>query len=453
MIISTPKIGDLSDANTLTMSNTLANAQITADFSYNKPAKNRPRSTSASIASTTTTSITSENASQPRQRRASTAVDGYVARVGFDTLGCDDTAEYAFTLQAKTDGWRRTKTSRTFLVGTDLNDYSAHALQWVMENMVENGDEIVALRVVPIELRDSLSKTGIPSFQGQESAARSEANNIMSTIRDRNLSNKEISIVVEYMVGNVRDTIQHMIKLYQPDMLVVGTRGRSSVKGFLLGSVSRYCLHHSPVPVIVVRPERKLNKSKNKAKGIFRRRSSVPVGNDIGYQSHSTQSIHNLSTSDFDFKNSHSSVSSASTGSTLFPSATIHAGESFPGQRGSPSQRSRPLSSLFAPMQASTTTSATVAPASTSIHAPAAGAASAPPTSITIAPTQTRSPAPPPPDGIIKMKKSLTTDGSTSKGRSFGKSGGFLSGSNILGPLMGRGDKDKDKAKKRNSQA
>ncbi|KAF9572719.1 hypothetical protein EC968_009534 [Mortierella alpina] len=454
MIISTPKIGDLNDANTLTMTNTLANAQITADFSYNKPAKNRPRSTSASIASTTTTSIASENASQPRQRRASAAVDGYVARVGFDTLGCDDTAEYAFTLQAKTDGWRRTKTSRTFLVGTDLNDYSAHALQWVMENMVENGDEIVALRVVPIELRDSLSKTGIPSFQGQESAARSEANNIMSTIRDRNLSGKEISIVVEYMVGNVRDTIQHMIKLYQPDMLVVGTRGRSSVKGFLLGSVSRYCLHHSPVPVIVVRPERKLNKSKNKAKGIFRRRSSVPVGNDIGYQSQSTQSIHNLSTSDFDFKSGHSSISSASTGSTLFPSATIHAGESFPGQRVSPAQRSRPLSSLFAPMQASTTTSATVAPASTSVHAPAASApATAPPASITIAPTQTRSPAPPPPDGVLKMKKSLTTDGSTSKGRGFGKPGGFLSGSNILGPLMGRGDKEKDKAKKRNSQA
>ncbi|KAG9323636.1 hypothetical protein KVV02_000579 [Mortierella alpina] len=458
MIISTPKIGDLNDANTLTMSNTLANAQITADFSYNKPANTRPRSTSASIASATTTPITSENASQPRQRRASTAVDGYVARVGFDTLGCDDTAEYAFTLQAKTDGWRRTKTSRTFLVGTDLNDYSAHALQWVMENMVENGDEIVALRVVPIELRDSLSKTGIPSFQGQESAARSEANNIMSTIRDRNLSGKEISIVVEYMVGNVRDTIQHMIKLYQPDMLVVGTRGRSSVKGFLLGSVSRYCLHHSPVPVIVVRPERKLNKSKNKAKGIFRRRSSVPVGNEIGYQSHSTQSIHNLSTSDFDFKSTHS-VSSGSTGSTLFPSATIHAGESFPGQRASPAQRSRPLSSLFAPMQASTTTSATVAPASTSVHASATATATAtataPPTSVTIAPTQARSPAPPPPDGVLKMKKSLTTDGSTSKGRGFGKPGGFLSGSSILGPLMGRGDKDKDKdkAKKRNSQA
>lgn len=67
-----------------------------------------------------------------------------MSRVGFDTLGGSDTAEYAFTLQSKTDNWKRTRTSRTFLVGTDLNDYSAHALHWVMENMVEDGDEVRA---------------------------------------------------------------------------------------------------------------------------------------------------------------------------------------------------------------------------------------------------------------------------------------------------------------------
>ena len=65
-----------------------------------------------------------------------------MARVGFDTLGGNDTSDYAFTLQSKTDNWKRTKKSRTFLIGIDLNDYSAHALHWVMENMVEDGDEV-----------------------------------------------------------------------------------------------------------------------------------------------------------------------------------------------------------------------------------------------------------------------------------------------------------------------
>jgi nucleotide-binding universal stress UspA family protein len=36
------------------------------------------------------------------------------------------------------------------------------------------------------------------------------------------------------------------------DLLVVGSRGLGSVRGALFGSVSRYCVHHSPCPVVVV---------------------------------------------------------------------------------------------------------------------------------------------------------------------------------------------------------
>lgn len=61
--------------------------------------------------------------------------------------------------------------------------------------------------------------------------------------------------------------------MYQPSLLIVGTRGLSEFKGMLLGSVSKYCLQHSPVPVTVVRPDDKIKKykmKKNRLSGLMR---------------------------------------------------------------------------------------------------------------------------------------------------------------------------------------
>lgn len=56
--------------------------------------------------------------------------------------------------------------------------------------------------------------------------------------------------------------------MYQPAMLIVGTRGRSlgGIQGLVnnRNSFSKYCLQYSPVPVVVVRPTEKRIKKKVK---------------------------------------------------------------------------------------------------------------------------------------------------------------------------------------------
>ncbi|USP74083.1 hypothetical protein yc1106_01357 [Curvularia clavata] len=202
---------------------------------------------------------------RPRERRRLSSPPPppvFQNRVSFDTFDkpADFIEESSFTLIAKHKDYEYTKRSRTFLCGFDENEYSVYALQWLINELVDDGDEIVCLRVVEKE-------DAIAGDRSVESGRyRVEAENAMADIQSRNHDNKAINLILEFSIGKVNKVIDDMINLYEPAILVVGTRGKSlgGFQGLLPGSVSKYCLQHSPVPVIVVRPTSKRDKAKNK---------------------------------------------------------------------------------------------------------------------------------------------------------------------------------------------
>lgn len=59
--------------------------------------------------------------------------ENYVRGVSFDTMTDQDQPDYSFTLRGKTPGYQRTRRSRTFMVATDLANYSDYALDWAIE--------------------------------------------------------------------------------------------------------------------------------------------------------------------------------------------------------------------------------------------------------------------------------------------------------------------------------
>jgi nucleotide-binding universal stress UspA family protein len=67
----------------------------------------------------------------------------------------------------------------------------------------------------------------------------------------------------------VRPALIHQIKSGAHDLVVMGSRGRGALRSVLLGSASHYVLHHSPVPVLIVRadPERRLESSAPNSRG------------------------------------------------------------------------------------------------------------------------------------------------------------------------------------------
>lgn len=66
----------------------------------------------------------------------------YESRVSFDTFDNKDATDISFTLVSKHKNYNYSRRSRTFLCGTDQNDYSEFALEWLVEELIEDGDEI-----------------------------------------------------------------------------------------------------------------------------------------------------------------------------------------------------------------------------------------------------------------------------------------------------------------------
>lgn len=92
------------------------------------------------------------------------------------------------------------------MCGTDQNDYSDFALEWLVDELVEDGDEIVCLRVV-----DKDSKINSDAAL-QEGKYKIEARKLLEHIQDKNKDDeKSINVILEFAVGKVPETIQRMV--------------------------------------------------------------------------------------------------------------------------------------------------------------------------------------------------------------------------------------------------
>jgi nucleotide-binding universal stress UspA family protein len=84
--------------------------------------------------------------------------------------------------------------------------------------------------------------------------APGQAEAVLRQARDRVPADLPVTTVLSEQP--IRLALIRQIKQGGHDLVVVGSRGRGAVRAALLGSVSHYVLHHSPVPVLIVHAER-----------------------------------------------------------------------------------------------------------------------------------------------------------------------------------------------------
>ena len=84
--------------------------------------------------------------------------------------------------------------------------------------------------------------------------ARVEAEAILRRAREE--VPDDVSVTAVLAERPIRAALIRQIEQGGHDLVVMGSRGRGAVRAALLGSVSHYVLHHSPVPVLIVHLER-----------------------------------------------------------------------------------------------------------------------------------------------------------------------------------------------------
>ena len=139
------------------------------------------------------------------------------------------------------------------LIAVDGSIYTDHALEFLAsrEGFLASSPEIEMLSVVPQIPAGALRFIERETLEGYYKDCSEK---IFKPIR-KFLKGKDLPVEEVYVVGDPSEGIADEVDRTKPDLVVMGSRGRSSLKGLFLGSVTRGVLARTKVPMLIVRSD------------------------------------------------------------------------------------------------------------------------------------------------------------------------------------------------------
>ncbi|MCJ1314490.1 hypothetical protein MMC25_008172 [Agyrium rufum] len=228
---------------------------------------------------------------------------------------------------------------RTYLVATDLSAEAAYALEWTIGTVLRDGDTLLAIYAVDEEVGTGKSGDVEPSttpLPGESQTAIAETTELLDKLtvaaqdtppttlpsplagssllsanskdsRSTSTDSRNVSKSEQERIHAVEDITQTCIKFLrktklqvriavevihckspkhmitgaidglEPTLVILGSRGRSALKGVLLGSFSNYLVTKSSVPVMVARKKLQKPNAKNRPPHVRHANNLLPA--------------------------------------------------------------------------------------------------------------------------------------------------------------------------------
>jgi nucleotide-binding universal stress UspA family protein len=138
----------------------------------------------------------------------------------------------------------------TIVAGVDGSDESRAALGWAAEEADRRGDRLVVLHAwhVPSGAGPFSNEMAVLASGDVQAAAEHLVDTLVDKAREK--AGDGVEVVGETVCGSPGAVL--IARSGDASMIVVGSRGLGSVRGLLLGSVSRQVVQHAHCPVVVV---------------------------------------------------------------------------------------------------------------------------------------------------------------------------------------------------------
>lgn len=134
------------------------------------------------------------------------------------------------------------------LDGTEQQDF---VLARAIKVAANNHAKLIIGHVIDSTALESAGSYPLDLINGLEAAFRSSIEDLV-TEAEENPDIPEIEVVIR--AGRIRETLKdEMLDVIQPDLVLCGARGLSSIKYALLGSISTFLLRNSECDILVVK--------------------------------------------------------------------------------------------------------------------------------------------------------------------------------------------------------
>lgn len=154
--------------------------------------------------------------------------------------------------------------NKKIVIAIDGSKYSDYAFEWYLENIRKQDDFVILVHSVEVQTPEMPTDAYSPDMWANMTKEGRTREEDLKTKFTRKIKEANLHGMVKQTTGPARTEIIRVAEEENVDLIITGTRGLGAVRRTMLGSVSDHVLHHSHVPVLIVRNKDEPQSEKHK---------------------------------------------------------------------------------------------------------------------------------------------------------------------------------------------